>query len=427
MALGSTYGKGSRIMTTETFDFASPVGQTLSGQLELPRGRPRGWALFAHCFTCGKDNVAAVRISRGLAELGIGTLRFDFTGLGSSEGEFATSGFSANVSDLVAAAAAMAKAGMPVSLLVGHSLGGAAVLAAAGDLPAVRAVATIAAPYEVAHALSQFAPDRLRAIEKNGVADVELGGRSFAISRSFVHDLRGQLQGARIAALGRPLLIMHAPLDAVVGIENAGQIFAAARHPKNFVAMDGADHLMGRKVDAEFAATMIGSWASRYLPPIEAAELPSDVVAEETGAGAFQLSIEAAGAHFLADEPVSVGGLGSGPTPYNLLSAALAACTTMTVRLYARKNGWKVDRVRTAVGHVSKAGADNHDLFTRRISVEGAVDAEQRARLIEIAGRCPVHRTLMQGARVITEESLPRAASEPAEMHERVTAQTAVT
>lgn len=387
-------------MPTHPFDFLNAAGERLSGRLELPVGPARAWALFAHCFTCGKDNIAAVRISRRLAGAGVGVLRFDFTGLGRSEGDFADTSFSLNIADLVAAADAMAAAGMPVLLLVGHSLGGAAVMAAAGSLPDVRAVATIAAPFDVAHVLAQLDPDALARIEADGEGVVAIADRPFRVGRKLIDDLRQQDQGARIAALRRPLLLLHSPTDAVVGIDNVTSIYLAARHPKSFVSLEGADHLLTNGDDAAFAADMIAAWAGRYLPPpLPTATGPFDAEAEETGLGKFQLAMRAGKAAFIADEPESVGGLGSGPTPFNLLSAALAACTTMTLRLYATRKGWPVTRISTGVRHHKETGATLPDVFSRRIEIEGALDDAQRAELARIADRCPVHRTLETGAR----------------------------
>ncbi|HEY8682360.1 MAG TPA: bifunctional alpha/beta hydrolase/OsmC family protein, partial [Rhodanobacter sp.] len=392
-------------MPTRSFEFTSPAGYPLAGRLELPDAPVRGWALLAHCFTCGKDNLAAVRIGRALARAGIGMLRFDFAGLGGSGGDFAHSTFAANVRDLVAANQAMSDAGMPPSLLLGHSLGGAAVLAAAGDMPNIHAVATIAAPFDVTHVLALFDPASLAAIEQHGEAEVRLAGRPFRVSKAFIDDLREHDQTSRIAALGRPLLIMHAPHDELIEIDNASRIFMAANYPKSLVSLDHADHLLSRQADVEYAAALIVSWSSRYLQPVpetRAQGQQGDVVAEETGAGRFQLAIHAGGIRFLADEPVSAGGLGTGPTPYDLVSAGLAACTTMTLRLYAEHKGLPAGRIRVAVGHMRQKDAKVPDLFTRTIAIEGPLDDAQRQRLLEIADRCPVDLTLLAGSRVET-------------------------
>lgn len=405
-------------MVTQPFRFSGSTGKTLSGRMEHPGGRVRGWAIFAHCFTCGKDNRAAVRIARRLAREGIGVLRFDFAGLGDSEGDFADSRFSFDVQDLQAATRALADEGKAPSLLIGHSLGGAAAIAAAVDLPSIRAVATVNAPFDVAHTLHQFDPAAIATIDAEGAADVLLAGRRFRVGRGLIDDLRSQDQGARIAALRRPLLVMHAPLDDTVGIENATKIYVAARHPKSFVSLDDADHLLSRPQDVERVGSMIAAWAAPYLTaPPEASSAPIGVEAEETGEGTFQVAISAGGHLFLADEPVSVGGLGSGPGPFDLLSAALAACTTMTLRLYADGKQWPVTRIRTAVGHEKEPGDPQPDLFHVRIAIEGAIDAEQRARMLEIAERCPVHKTLERGTRFATIEGEPPAPCEPPEAH----------
>lgn len=406
-------------MRTRRFDFTNDAGIRLSGRLEEPDAPARAWAVLAHCFTCGKDNLASVRISRALARRGIGTLRFDFTGLGGSEGAFAT-GFGADVRDLVSAVEAMASAGMAPALLVGHSMGGAAAIAAADALPTIAAVVTIAAPFDVAHVLQAFDPATLRQIEEQGDAEVRLADRSFRIGRAFVQDLREQDQAQRIASLRRPLLILHAPRDTVVGIDHAGRIFQAAHHPKSFVSLDDADHLLSRPADADYAADIITSWASRYLPPIEetrSAGQEGQVVAEETGAGRYQVAVHAGGVRLLADEPEAVGGLGSGPTPHDLLAASLAACTTMTLRMYAERKGWPVEHIRTSVGHDKDAGASPPDLFTRHLSIDGTLAPDQRARLAEIADMCPVHRTLTRGARIETVVCSEAPVAEPVEAH----------
>jgi putative redox protein len=392
-------------MAQRSFDFEGADGQKLSGLLDLPEGQAQAYALFAHCFTCTKNSLAAVRIARALTARGFGVLRFDFTGLGQSGGDFGDTTFSGNVQDLVAAAGAMAAAGMAPRLLIGHSLGGAAVLAAAGDLPGIKAVATIAAPFDVGHVTALFG-DGLQQLMEQGEAQVNLGGRPFMMRRSFIDDLRQHDQGARIAQLHRALLVMHAPRDATVGIDNAGMIFQAARHPKSFVTLDDADHLLTRPADAAYAADVIAAWASRYIAqpaedkPVAAPD--GRVVVEETGAGRFQVAVRAGAARFLADEPVSVGGLGSGPSPYDLLAAGLGACTAMTLRLYAAQKNWPLAKVRVAVDHSKAKDRDPPDLFTREITIAGDLDEAQRARLMEIADRCPVHRTLEHGAKVAT-------------------------
>ena len=393
-------------MASQTFEFQSPRGYVLSGRIELPETTPRGWAILAHCFTCGKESLAAVRVGRALALNGIGVLRFDFAGLGTSGGAFSDATFAADVGDLIAAGLAMAAAGMAPTLLVGHSLGGAAVLAAAGQMPMIKAVATIAAPSDVAHVLHHFDSDSLRRIEADGEAEVSLADRPFVVRKGFIDDVRQHDLLARVAELHRPLLILHAPRDATVGIENAARIYAAARHPKSFVSLDDANHLLTDRADADYAATIIGAWASRYLPPLMK-DLPQveeahGVIAEETGKGAFQLAMRSGRHHFLADEPESVGGMGSGLSPYELVAAGLAACTTMTMRMYAERKGYPLKRARTVVAHAKRPEEMRADLFTRRITLEGPLDDEQRRKIIAIADRCPVDLTLIRGSDIET-------------------------
>jgi len=401
----------------DSFEFEGSGGRKLVGRLEVPSGRVRGWALFAHCFTCGKDNLAAVRIARTLAGQGIGVLRFDFAGIGESEGPFAETSFASNIDDIVAACAAMAERGWPVSLLVGHSLGGAAVLAAAGDCKSVRAVATINAPFDLAHALEQFAPEDLATIERHGSAEVHLAQRPFRVGKELVDSLRMHDQGKRIASLHRPLLVLHAPTDNTVSIDHATKIYTAARQPKSFLSLDKADHLLTRREDAARAATLIGAWADAYIEPAPDVALPQDVEAVETGRGKFQLLIRSGKHQLFADEPDSFGGLDSGPSPFQLLGSALAACMTMTVRLYADRKEWAVKRIRTAVGHTRELDQVPRDRFDVRLAFEGDLDEEQRARLVEIAGKCPVHKALTEGARFTIEESMDQAPMAPPEAH----------
>jgi putative redox protein len=402
---------------TDSFEFQGAEGRQLAGRIESPSGRVRGWALFAHCFTCGKDNLAAVRIARTLAGQGIGVLRFDFAGIGESEGPFAETSFASNVEDIVAGCGAMAGRGRPVGLLVGHSLGGAAVLAAAGQCKTVRAVATINAPFDVAHAIEQFAPDDLAAIERDGSAEVHLAQRPLRVSRELIDSLRMQEQGKRIASLHRPLLVLHAPTDNIVSIDHATQIYTAARHPKSFISLDKADHLLSRKEDAARAATLIAAWADAYVEPAPGKEPPADVEAVETGRGKFQLQVRTGKHMMYADEPDSFGGLDSGPSPFQLLGSALASCMTMTVRLYADRKEWPVERIRAAVGHTRELDQQPRDRFDVRLAFEGDLDSEQRDRLVEIAGKCPVHRALTEGARFSIMESPESAPAEPPEAH----------
>ena len=416
-------------MAMEHFDFPGESGQMLSGRFDLPEGPASAHVLFAHCFTCTKSSLAAARVAKELTRLGFGVLRFDFTGLGQSGGDFADSSFSGSIADILSAAAAMRAAGRAPSLLIGHSLGGAAVLAAAADLPDVRAVVTIAAPFDATHAEKLFT--NLDELMERGEAEVRIGGRPFRMRSSSIEDLRSHDQAERIRRLGRPLLILHSPQDATVGIDNAGAIFQAARHPKSFVSLAGADHLLTRREDAEFVASIVSGWARRYLPeaPPRTAEQSGVVTIVETGQGDFQVEVSAGGVSFLADEPPEVGGLGSGPTPYDLLSAGLGACTAMTVRLYARGKGLPLDRVSVEVGHSRRTGMEPPDQFVRRLHLEGELSAEQRRKLVEIAEKCPVHRTLHRGAEIETAEgdSLAEAMVEKPGAHAQDRAQLAKT
>lgn len=320
--------------------FPGSGGHQLSARLEMPAGEPAAFALFAHCFTCSKDSLAAVKVSRALAERGIATLRFDFTGLGGSGGDFGNTNFSSNVADLVAAADYLRREHQAPALLIGHSLGGAAVLAAAGSVPESVAVATIGAPYDTAHVEGRLIT-AISGIENTGEAVARLGGRTFTVSKQLLDDLREQRQEEHIANLRRALLVLHAPADDVVGIENATRIFVAAKHPKSFISLDDTDHLLTRSTDADYVAGVIVAWASRYLPEParltqpEAAE--GRVIVEETGHGRFQQALTIGPHRLIADEPTAQGGLGSGPSPYDLLAAGLGACKAMTMRLYAER------------------------------------------------------------------------------------------
>lgn len=405
-------------MARSTFRFVGRSGAALSGHLEGPEGTPRGWAIFAHCFTCGKDSHAAVRISRALSRAGIGVLRFDFAGTGINGGMEGALSFASDVEDLRAAAQAMAAAGMSPSLLVGHSLGGAAALIAATELPDVAAVATIGAPADLQHILRDFPASDLDAIRSEGEASVEIGGRPFVIRRSFLEAVERYDVETCIASLRRPVLIIHSPLDQVVGIDHASRLFVASRHPKSFLSLDTGDHLLTDIDDANYAAAMVAAWASRFLPLLVAdlpqIEVAEGVVATETLAGKFQLNIRSGEHALLADEPTSVGGLGTGLSPYELVSAGLAACTVMTMRLYADRKGFPLERASTTVQHAKIKDMMPPDRFTRTVVLEGPLSDEQRARILEIADRCPVDLSLIRGSDVQTElQSAGQTSSPP--------------
>ena len=395
----------------------------LAARLDLPAGEPVACALFAHCFTCGKDIRAAGRIADELTRHGIAVLRFDFTGLGGSEGEFENTGFSSNVGDLVAAADWMRAELQAPGILIGHSLGGTAVLAAADSIPEARAVATIAAPAEPAHMLRLLTGSEAD-LEAAGEAEVCIGGRPFRIRKAFVDDMAAERLDAKIAGLGRALLVCHGPRDEIVGIDNATRIFVAAKHPKSFVSLDDADHLLSRAEDTAYVADVIAAWAGRYVGSAEppAAETapavaapPDAVTVTETRQGKFAQMVYVGDRHrLLADEPVSYGGTDTGPGPYDLLLAAEGACTSMTIRMYADLKGLPLDRVSVTLRHdkihvedcaTCESEAGKVDRIRREIRLEGALDPAQRVRLLEIADRCPVHRTLHSEVTVETREA----------------------
>ncbi len=394
-------------MPAEKFDFRNAQGHTLAALLDRPDGPIRAVALFAHCFTCGKDNKAARRIADGLKLHGIAVLRFDFTGLGASEGEFANTTFSSNVDDLVAAADHLRQTLAAPAILIGHSLGGAAVLAAAHRIADARAVITINAPADPAH-VTGLLKDQVANIALHGEVEVTLGGRQFRVRRAFLDDIAEQMLTARIANLHKALLVFHSPTDDTVGIDNASHIFLAAKHPKSFISLAGADHLISRGSDAAYVANVIAAWAERYLD-MAADDRPADdtapgtVVVRETRRGTFQQEVIVGPHRFLADEPESVGGMDSGPGPYDLLLAGLGACTSMTLRLYADRKQLPLKQTVVRLRHNKIHAADCADCETkdgmvdrieRAIALDGDLDAEQRARLMEIADKCPVHRTL---------------------------------
>ena len=395
---------------SEKVTFTGAQGDALAARLDLPAGTPRAYALFAHCFTCSKDIFAASRIADGLTGHGIAVLRFDFTGLGASEGEFANTNFSSNVGDLVAATEYLRAEHAAPKILIGHSLGGAAVLAAAGQVSEAVAVATIGAPADPAHVAHHFLDARPE-IEAKGEAEVRLVGRPFRIQKQFLEDIENQKLERGIASMKKALLVFHSPIDATVGVENAGHIFQAAKHPKSFVSLDNADHLLSRKAYAAYVADVLAAWVDRYLgaqpeqdPASGISAEAGTVVVAEAGDGLYAQAISVGGRHDLrADEPLSVGGGDSGPTPYDFLLAALGSCTTMTLRMYAERKKIALERASVTLRHDKihaedcaecETGEGRVDRIERRIELTGDLTAEERQKFLEIADKCLVHRTL---------------------------------
>lgn len=386
-------------------------GQNLSGLLETPDQAIRAYVLFAHCFTCGKDVAAASRISRFLVQHGFAVFRFDFTGLGNSDGDFANTNFSSNTEDLLSAAKFLEQHYEAPQLLIGHSLGGAAILAMAAQLPKVKAVVTIAAPYEANHVIHNF-DAHLDMIEKNGWAKVSLGSREFTIKKQFLDDLRNQTT-EHIQHLDKALLVLHSPLDLTVDISDAEKIYKAAKHPKSFVSLDTADHLLSKSIDSEYVAQTISGWASRYIsmPKISIPNLTKGHVLVAELDHKFQQEVFSDHHHWYADEPTQAGGQNSGPDPYEHLLAALGVCTAMTIRMYADHKKISLEHVEVSLSHernyLDDAGNvtkqnKNMESLLRKVQLFGTLSDVEKARLMEIAERCPVHRTLHNNPQVVT-------------------------
>jgi uncharacterized OsmC-like protein/alpha/beta superfamily hydrolase len=400
-------------MRNEKVTFKNREGHKLTGRMELPADqKPHNYALFAHCFTCNKNLLAVKNISRALTSEGIGVLRFDFTGLGESEGEFAETNFSGNIQDLIAAADFMKAKYAAPTLLVGHSLGGAAVIYAAAELESVQAVATIGTPSSPVHVKHLF-EDNLDTIRKEGQAVVSLSGREFTIKDQFLEDLNKRSLAECVKSLRKALLIMHSPQDEIVGIKNAEELYIAAHHPKSFVSLDGADHLISKKEDSVYAGRVIAGWASRYLeiPEIPAIRSRHDVVASLSDDTLFTTQMKVGDHYMLADEPESVGGNNFGPNPYELVSAGLSSCTAMTIQMYARRKKWIISNVEVHTSYSKDHASDcancedpltKIDTFHRQIKFEGDLDDKQKQRLLQIADKCPVHKTLHTETQVIT-------------------------
>ncbi len=400
-------------MNSRKITFENNSGHQLTARLEMPAfGKPRAYALFAHCFTCSKDLNAVINISRTLTLSNMAVLRFDFTGLGESEGDFHNTNFTSNVGDLISAAKYLQDNYEAPSLLIGHSLGGAAVLAAAPSMPFVKAVATIGSPADPSHVEHLFS-DQLDEIKKEGVAEVSIGGRPFKLAHHFIEDIRMADLESVIPNMKKALLIMHSPQDMIVEVDNARIIYQRAKHPKSFISLDGADHLLSSKKDSQYAATMIASWAGRYIDLEDINELPESErqVVVRTGDDGYTTEVRAGNHTYLADEPESVGGKDLGPTPYDYLLTALGTCTSITLRMYADHKKWPMEQVLIHLQHGKVHEKDSEysddpkakiDQITREIELIGPLDETQRARLLEIADRCPVHKTLEGKIKVVT-------------------------
>ena len=395
-------------MTGETkkTGFTGATGETLAAALEMPDARPRAYALFAHCFTCSKDVKAAREISRALRARGYAVLRFDFTGLGGSDGDFANTNFSSNVDDLIAAADFLRNDFDAPSLLIGHSLGGAAAIVAAGRIPEIKSVAVIGAPSDADHVVAQM-KDSEQEIRDRGEAVVSLANRPFKIKAQYLDDLKNQTVTECAATLKKPLLILHAPRDETVGIDNATKIFVAAKHPKSFVSLDTADHLLSNTDDARYAASVIAAWGARYLPAADDEPVETRRIDGIDGGAAeiildrkFAVSASAGDHAMTIDADKDDGGDGLGPNPTRLVEAALAACSAMTMRMYARRKGWSLDGLKVLVSRAKDEDAHLSRVLEKSITVSGDIDQAQRERLHEIAGKCPVHRMLADGVEI---------------------------
>lgn len=400
-------------MNTETLRFKNREGHELSGRIDIPlSGKPHGYAIFAHCFTCSKNFPAVKNISRGLTSRGFAVLRFDFTGLGNSEGDFSNTNFSGNINDLLDAADMLKERFMSPSLLIGHSLGGAAVLLAARALDSVKAVVTIGAPSHPSH-VTHLLKEGINQIKKEGSALINIGGRDFTIRDQFLDDLEKVSDQEASKNFRRPLLIMHSPQDRIVAIANARKLYEAAHHPKSFVSLDGADHLLSGKEDSLYAGDLIGSWAKRYIPHQSKPEKDTkhQVIASIDTSDKFTTQMIIGPTYLIADEPESYGGANLGPTPYDLLAASLASCTAMTLNMYLGRKDWPVHLINVYVTHsrTHKEDCENPedpkakiDLFEREIHISGNTDEAQQEKLLEIADKCPVHKTLMSENRIKT-------------------------
>ncbi|GAA4832947.1 bifunctional alpha/beta hydrolase/OsmC family protein [Algivirga pacifica] len=398
-------------MNTKKITFNNQENLTLSAEIQLPLQKPLAYALFAHCFTCNKNFKAVQHIAEALTSMGFAVLLFDFAGLGSSEGDFQDTNFSSNIEDLVTAAEYMQEHWESPSLLIGHSLGGAAVIQAAHHISSVKAIATIGAPSSPDHVTHLF-DEQLEEINRSGKATVNIGGRPFTIKKQFIDDIGKKDKQASIKQLKRALLILHSPQDNIVGINNAAEIYEQAMHPKSFISLDKADHLLTNKDDSLYAGKVIAQWAERYLELSKAPSLQThQQVVAQIGKDSYTTHILAGQHPLLADEPEDVGGDNLGPTPYELLLASLGACTVMTLRMYADRKEWPLEEVEVHLSHKkdyaedckeAKNDGEKIDFIEREITLKGDLNKEQRERLLEISNKCPVHKTLTSTNNITT-------------------------
>lgn len=395
-------------MNTVRLEIENKKGLKLQAYLELPANeKPNHFAIFAHCFSCNSNFNAVKNISRALSNHGFGVLRFDFTGLGKSEGEFAESHFSANVDDLLAVNEYLTNNYKAPELLVGHSLGGAAVIVAGAKLENIKAVATVGAPATVTHVTHLFS-HAIEDVAKKGEVKVHIGGRPFKINKEFVNDFSKTDLPEITKKLRKPLLVMHAPFDSVVGIENAHEIYHNAMHPKSFISLDNADHLLSNKADSLYVGNLIGTWADKYFP-LEENKMIATKGEQLVGhlnlvEDNFTTSIQTKNHSFIADEPAHIGGDDFGPSPYDFLSAALASCTVMTLKMYAERKKWDLQEVFVYITYSKKHSEDlgidlekptRLDHLQKKLKFIGNLDDTQKNRLKEIASKCPVHKTLL--------------------------------
>ncbi len=402
-------------MKSSKLTFINKEGKSLSARLDLPANQdPHNFAIFAHCFTCSKDFSAVRNVSRALASEGFGVLRFDFMGLGNSEGDFADTNFSSNVTDLISAADFLTEEYKAPTLIVGHSLGGAAAIFAGGQIESIQAVATIGAPSNPKHVQKQLGRG-LDVIKQEGQANITLAGRDFTFKKQFIDDLEASSCVSAARKLNKALLILHSPQDATVSIKNAEEIYHAAHHPKSFVTLDGSEHLLIDKKNASYVGKIVAGWAARYIPAPETDVLNTtfQVAASLDDEDKYTTELKLGNHYMKADEPASIGGNDYGPTPYELLAGSLSACTAMTIQMYARRKGWKIDNVEVHTSYSKSYPQDCQaceddptskiDTFTRVVKLTAdTLDEKQKARIMQIADKCPVHKTLHNETQVIS-------------------------